>query len=417
MPLQYRDTASGTENVGGGHRMHVAGHPTESTPVPCERPEDIRTHFLLDDDVVFLNHGSFGACPRPVVETHLAWQRQLERQPVEFVGRRSGPLLDAARSQLASLVNVQPTDLAFVVNATSGLNVVARSLALHPGDEILTTDLEYGALDFTWSHLCRKAGASYVSQHIPFPFTTPEAIVDALWEGVTPRTRAIFLSHITSATAVILPIEAICARARAEGILTIVDGAHAPGQLALDLTGLDVDIYAGNCHKWLCSPKGSAFLYVRPQHQSWIESLTISWGWREGHTFLSRNQEQGTRDIAAFLAVPRAIDFASDHDWPSIRQNCHQRLAALRERLHDRLGTGMFYPNEERWFRQMALISLPSPEAIDPAALQRRLLLDHGIEVPCTRHHDHVFVRVSVQGYTTDADLEALEAALVALCT
>ena len=396
--------------------MNVVGNPAGPGIVPCDSPEALREHYLLDDDVVFLNHGSFGASPRQVVDVHLAWQRQLERQPVEFVMRRSGPLLDAARSQLAALINVRPTDLSFVVNATSGLNVVARSLAMEPGDEILTTDLEYGALDFTWSHLCRKAGASYVNQHIPVPFTTPEAIMDALWEGVTSRTRAIFLSHITSATAVILPIEAICARARAEGILTIVDGAHAPGQVALDLTGLGVDIYAGNCHKWLCSPKGSAFLFVRPEHQSWIESLTISWGWREGHTFLSRNQEQGTRDIAAFLAVPRAIDFQTEHDWPSVRWRCHQQLAALRERLHDRLGTGMFYPNEDRWFSQMALISLPTGHGLDAVALQHRLLYDYGIEVPCTRHHDHAFVRVSVQGYTTNDDLEALESALVELC-
>lgn len=396
--------------------MSVVERPAEIGVVPWGGPEELRSYFLLDDDVVFLNHGSFGACPRPVVETHLAWQRQLERQPVEFVMRRTAPLLDAARSQLASLVNVQPTDLAFVVNATSGLNVVARSLALRPGDEVLTTDLEYGALDLTWRHLCQKAGATYVNQHVPVPFTTSEAIVNALWDGVTERTRAIFLSHITSATAVILPIAAICARARAEGILTIVDGAHAPGQIPIDLSGLGVDIYAGNCHKWLCSPKGAAFLYVRPEHQAWIESLTISWGWREGHTFLTRNQEQGTRDIAAFLAVPRAIDFQTEHDWPSVRQECHQRLAALRERLHEKLGTTMFYPNDRRWFSQMALITLPSRDDIDVATLQRRLLLGHGIEVPCTRHHDHDFVRVSVQGYTTHDDLDALETALVALC-
>lgn len=377
---------------------------------PPETPEALREHFLLDDDVVFLNHGSFGACPRPVFETYLAWQRQLERQPVEFIGRRTGVLLDAARSQLASLINAQSGDLSFVINATAGLNVVARSLRLHAGDEILTTDLEYGALDYTWSHLCRKAGATYVNQPIPVPFTTPEAIVDALWEGVNDRTRAIFLSHITSGTSVILPIEAICQRARAEGIMTIVDGAHTRGQIPLDLTALGMDIYAGNCHKWLCSPKGAAFLYVRPAHQEWVESLTISWGWREGHTFLSRNQEQGTRDIASFLAVPRAIDFQTEHDWDVVRLSCHERLAAFRRRMHDRLGTDLYYPNDDRWFRQMALITVPAADAHD---LQRRLRVDYGIEVPCTRHRDHVFVRVSVQGYTTDADLDVLESALL----
>jgi len=379
-----------------------------------ETPEELRTHFLLDDDVVFLNHGSFGACPRPVFDMYVAWQRQLERQPVEFISRRTGPLLDAARSQLASLINAQGNDLSFVVNATSGLNVVARSLPLKAGDEILSTDLEYGALDYTWSHLCRKAGATYVNQHIPLPFTTPEAVVDALWEGVTDRTRAIFLSHITSGTAVILPIEAICRRARAKGVLTIVDGAHTPGQIPLDLSALGVDIYAGNCHKWLCSPKGSAFLYVRPEHQEWIESLTIGWGWRDGHTFVTRNQEQGTRDIASFLAVPRAIDFQAEHKWDAVRRHCHERLADFRLRLHAGLGTDLLYPNDDQWFSQMALIAVP---ATNPIELRERLLVNYGIEVPCTQHDGRVFVRVSVQGYTTDADLDALESALLDIFT
>ncbi|HWV22937.1 MAG TPA: aminotransferase class V-fold PLP-dependent enzyme, partial [Thermomicrobiales bacterium] len=243
-----------------------------------ETPEELRAYYLLDPEVTFLNHGSFGACPRPVFEEYQAWQLQLERQPVLFVGRRQEGLLDAARARLATFLNVDPESLTFVVNATSGLNVIARSIDLKPGDEILTTNLEYGALDMTWEYLCKKSGASYVQREIPVPFTTKEAVVDALWEGVNERTKAIFLSHITSGTSVILPVAEICARARAEGILTIIDGAHAPGQIDLDLEALGADIYSGNCHKWLQSPKGSAFLYVRPEHHDWIESLTISWG-------------------------------------------------------------------------------------------------------------------------------------------
>jgi len=372
-------------------------------------PGAIRSQFLLDDDIVFLNHGSFGACPRPVWDTYMAWQRQLERQPVEFISRRSDPLLQSARSQLATYLNVQPDDLSFVVNATSGINVIARSLPLTQGDEVLTTNLEYGALDFTWEHICARAGAIYRKQIIPTPFTTPDAIVEAIWDGVNERTRAIFLSHITSATSVILPIKEICRRARNAGILTIVDGAHAPGQVLLDLVDIDVDIYAGNCHKWLCAPKGAAFLYVRPEHQDWVESLTISWGWQPGHTFLSRNQQQGTRDIAAFLTVPRAIDFQTECSWGNIRQDCHERLSELRTRIHEALGQPMLYPNDPAWFSQMALVRVPTT---DPAALERRLMHVHGIEVPCTRHENQIFVRVSVQGYTTDADLAALETAL-----
>src|SRR5665811_922213 len=174
----------------------------------------LRALYQLDPNITFLNHGSFGATPRPVFEVYQAWQRQLEREPVAFVGRRQDTLLDAARGQIATWLNAGVSDISFVVNATSGLNVIARSIPLEPGDEILTTDLEYGALDLTWDYLCQKAGATYIHQPIPLPATTAEAMVDALWEGVTDRTRAIFLSHITSGTALILPVEEICARAR-----------------------------------------------------------------------------------------------------------------------------------------------------------------------------------------------------------
>ncbi|MGI8485504.1 MAG: aminotransferase class V-fold PLP-dependent enzyme [Thermomicrobiales bacterium] len=388
---------------------------TDSTTThSIETPEELKRFYLLDPEVIFLNHGSFGACPIPVFEEYQAWQLQLERQPVLFVGRRQEGLLDAARARIATYLGVGPETLSFVVNATSGLNVIARSIELKPGDEILTTNLEYGALDMTWDYLCKKSGASYIAQEIPVPFTTTEAVVDALWEGVTERTRAIFLSHITSGTAVTLPVAEICARARAEGILTIVDGAHAPGQIDLDLEALGVDIYSGNFHKWLQAPKGSAFLYARPEHHKWIESLTISWGWRGDHTFVTRNQQQGTRDVAAFLSVPAAIDFQQQHNWPAVRQRCHEMLAATRARMHERLGTEPLYPSSAddstRWYNQLGLIAIPP---IDPQALKETLYNDYNIEVPLTGHGDRQSVRVSVQGYTTQSDLDALEAALI----
>lgn len=367
--------------------------------------------FLLDPDVAFLNHGSFGATPRPVFDAYQRWQLELERQPVRFVMRRQEHLLDEARAVLAGYLNVPDTDLTFVTNATSGLNVIARSLPLGPGDEILTTDLEYGALDFTWQHLCAKAGARYVSQPISVPFTTPEQVIDDLWAGVNDRTRAIFLSHMTSATAVTLPVKEICARARDEGILTIIDGAHVPGHLPLDLREIGADIYAGNLHKWLCAPKGAAFLYVHPEHQAWVESLTISWGWRSGHTFVTRNQMQGTRDISAFLAVPDAIAFQEEHAWEVVRERCHTMLRDLRTRVHERLGAIPLYGDDVGWYRQMAVITLPDG---DHTGLQDRLLFDHNVEVPLTAHGEWQFLRVSIQGYTSDDELARFERALYA---
>jgi isopenicillin-N epimerase len=245
-------------------------------------PGDLKLNFNLDADVAFLNHGSFGACPKPVFERWQQWQAEMERQPVEFIGRRQEGLLDDARAVLADYVGCGASDLTFVSNTTAAINIIARSVELRPGDEILSTNLEYGALNYTWEYLCNKVGARYVQQPISLPVTTRESIVDQLWQGVTGRTRAIFLSHITSATALILPVEETCARAREEGILTIIDGAHVPGQIPLDIRALNPDINGGNCHKWLCAPKGSAFLYVSKTHQPWVESGIISWGVASG---------------------------------------------------------------------------------------------------------------------------------------
>jgi isopenicillin-N epimerase len=388
--------------------MAVAA-PTLSDSIVDNSPESLRPQFQLDPDIVFLNHGSFGATPKPVFEVYQAWQRELEREPVAFVARRQEALLNAARARIATYLNADPDSVTFVVNATSGLNVIARSLPLEPGDEVLTTNLEYGALDLTWEHLCAKAGARYVHQEISLPVTSRETVVDELWQGVNERTRAIFLSHVTSGTALILPVEDICARAREEGILTIIDGAHAPGQIDLDMEAIGADIYSGNFHKWLCTPKGSAFLYVRPEHHEWTESLTISWGWRGEHTFVSRNQMQATRDVSAFLAVGRAIDFQREYRWSEVRDRCHDMLAALRQELHARWGTTPISPDGEGWYRQLAMITLPESA---PDDLHDRLFYRHGIEVPLTGHGDIRGVRVSVQGYTSESDLDALRTAL-----
>jgi isopenicillin-N epimerase len=383
----------------------------------------LRDLFLLDPTVVFLNHGSFGACPRPVFEAYQRWQLELERQPVEFLGRRANGLLDAARARLADYLRAGPNDLVFVPNATSGLNVVARSLPLATGDEVLTSDHEYGALDRTWEHVCAKSGARYVRRAVELPVTTPEAVVEEIWRGVTPRTRVLFLSHVTSPTALTFPVAELCRRARTAGIVSVIDGAHAPGHLPLDLPSLGADVYAGNCHKWLCAPKGSAFLYVRPDHQSWVESLIVSWGWVEGSdqfrpesTFVSRNQWQGTRDVAAFLAVPDAIEFQRTHEWESVRAACHDRLTGLVSRLGDLTGLPPIASPANalgwRWYSQMATIPLP---AVDAAALKRRLYDEARIEVPIVTWQGRHFVRVSVQGYNSQADLDALVTALTRL--
>ena len=374
--------------------------------------EDLRAHFLLDPDVFFLNHGSFGACPRPVFEAYQRWQLELERQPVEFLGRRHDLLLDEAREQIGRYLNADADCLAFVPNTTVGINAVARSLALSPGDEILATDHEYGAIDYTWDYICGQTGARYVHQPMPVPMTTAEAFVDAFWSGVNERTRVISISHVTSPTALIFPIAPILARARAAGIITVVDGAHAPGQIPVDLAALDADFYSGNFHKWLCAPKGAGFLYAaRPFHKQLVPP-TISWGWSSEASFVSKMQYQGTRDIAAFLAVSAAITFQETHRWSDVRERCHALASEARARIGTLTGLTPIQPDSADWYGQMVTLPLP---ACDTDSLKRRLYDEYRVEAPMVVWNERPYIRVSFQGYNSGTDLDQLEMALAAL--
>ena len=391
------------------------------SPVTAPSAEALRQEFLLDPDVVFLNHGSFGATPEPVFAEYGHWQRELERQPVEFLGRRAEDLLDQARAAMAGYLGCARDDLVFVPNATTGINVVARSLPLEPGDEVVGTGLEYGACERTWEWFCAKRGAGYIRAHIPLPLADPDEVVDAIFAAVTPRTRAIFLSHVTSGTALRLPVEAVARRAREMGIVSVVDGAHAVGQWPVDLDALGVDCYASNFHKWLCAPKGSGFLYAHPDQHTWLESPIVSWGWVDGNAhfrtespFVSRNQMQGTRDIAAFLAAPAAVAYQAERDWEAVRERCHALASEARERIAALSGLPQISPVESapdyRWFRQMAIA--PLPRGIDGVELKRRLYDEFRVEVPITGSIDQPYLRVSIQGYNTRDDLESLMAAL-----
>lgn len=383
----------------------------------------MKEHFLLDPDMVFLNHGSYGACPKPVFDAWQGWQREMERNPVQFLGRRSAGLLRHARERLAGYLGANADDLVFVSNATTGVNIVAKSLHLNPGDEVLTTDLEYGACRATLARVCAAAGARLVVVPVPLPLTR-EGFVAAMTEAMTPRTRLVMMSHITSPTALRLPIEPVLAQARRRGIASLIDGAHAPGQIPLDLAALGADYYTGNCHKWMCAPKGTAFLHARSEHHAGLFAMVTSWGevapdgpsaW-DGFigqgVFERRMQWQGSRDLTGFLAVPAAIDFHAAHDWAARCADCHRRAMALLQRVSARTGIAPIAADE--FFLQMAPLPVPHQDA---AALRARLFDEFRIEVPVTQHANadgaRTFVRVSVQPYTTDEDLAALEAALV----
>lgn len=371
--------------------------------------------FLLDPEVVFLNHGSYGACPKTVFARYQDWQARLERQPVAFldIERGYGKWMAETREALAGEIGAGPDDLVGFVNATHALNVVARSLPLEPGDEILTTDHEYAALEKTWSFVAERAGAGIVEAKVPLPLTSAGDFARALTERMTERTRVLFLSHITSPTALRFPIEEVVAEARSRGIWTVIDGAHAPGHVPLDLTALGADFYAGNCHKWMMAPKGAAFLHARPELQHLLIPLAISHGWRSerqttgpfgGTAFVDAMEMQGTRDPAAWLTVPAALDFARDRGWRGVGPACADLAWETAERIRVRTGLPSLCARE---FSAPQMVAMQAPEC-DPMWLGRALRDRYGIEIPVVNWRGRIFLRVSIQGYNAPQDADRL---------
>jgi isopenicillin-N epimerase len=354
----------------------------------------LRDLFLLDPGVVYLNHGSFGACPKPVFDVYQEWQRELERQPVRLLARRLQDELGRVRAVLGEYVGAAAEDLALVPNATFAMNAVLRSLPLEPGDEILTSEHEYGAVELLLEFVSKRTGARIVRRS-----------AHEIWAGASERTRVIVVSHVTSPTALLLPVEELCRAARAAGVLTLVDGAHAAGHVPLALEALGADFYAGNCHKWMYSPKGAGFLHALPERHALLEPLVVSWGAAPDSSFAARHGWHGTRDPAAYLALPSAIEFLDSHGRGS---ECAALLRGATARLKA-AGCPPFAPDQGL---QMAAFCLPECE---PATVQRAFLEGFGIEVPVQLWRGRPLLRVSVATYNTKEDLQRLEAAVEAL--
>ena len=373
----------------------------------------IHSEFLLDPSVVYLNHGSYGACPRAVFETYQAWQRELEMNPVDFVGHRLSGLLAESRARLAAYLGVTADDVVYFANPTTAVKMICRGLPLNPGDEILTTNYEYPAMDATWDLDVYKVGARYIHQTVPLPIPSSDDFVEALWSGVTERTRIIFLSHIAAFSALIFPVEEICRRARQAGIITFVDGAHAPSQIPLDLKDMDVDIYIGACHKWLCAPKGAGFAYVHPRLHGWlatpyaesrgrsVEQIKEWWGESQ---FVATFQGQGTRDPSAFLSVPAAIDFQARHDWDDHRRRCHALASQTRQRVNALTGMEPLSPDSAEFFGQMVSASIPEAYA----ASVRAALHERHIVTVVIHAGDRLVLRASFQAHNDQQDADCL---------
>jgi isopenicillin-N epimerase len=387
--------------------------------------DDLARHWTLDPGIDFLNHGSFGACPRPVLEAQAELRARMERQPVQFLARELEGLFDEARGALAAFVGADPDDLAFVPNATSGANTVIRSLVLQPGDELLTTDHAYNA--------CRNAlawheprGVQVTVARVPWPISRPEQVVDAVLGSVTPRTRLLLLDHVTSPTGLILPVRELVSRLDERGIDTLVDAAHAPGMLPLDLRALGAAYYTGNCHKWLCAPKGAAFLHVQRDRQAGIRPLTISHGANAQRPERSRFRLEfdwtGTDDPTPFLCVPHAIRFLGGllpGGWPELMQRNHGLALRGRTLLCNALGVPPPAPDEMLG----SLASVPLPDYSGPPLrgawwhpLQKVLLERHRIEVPAMVFPalPKQLVRISAQAYNSEEQYARLASALKA---
>ena len=398
-----------------------------SASTACD-PDSIGKYWLLDPAVTFLNHGSFGACPIPVLEHQAELRNRMERQPVQFFVRDLEGMLDKARAELGRFIGAPEADLAWVPNATTAVNSVLRSFPLREGDELLTTDHEYNACRNILEFVAHQASAKVVVVTLPFPLEHPQEVVDAVMSRVTDRTRVALLDHVTSQTGLVLPIEALVSQLRERGVETLVDAAHAPGMLRLDVEAIGAGWYTGNCHKWICAPKGAAFLYTRPDLQAQTRPAVISHGANSPRTDRSRYLIEfdwtGTDDPTPLLCVPEAIRFMAGlmaGGWEAIRSNNHQLALRGRDVLCRALGLDAPCPDE--MIGSLASLPLPdgsgelgnSPLYADP--LQDELLDEFGIEVPVIPWPapPHRLIRISGQVYNRDGDYERLARALRAL--
>jgi isopenicillin-N epimerase len=377
---------------------------TKKAPVAGDRDE-----WLLDPEVAFLNHGSFGATPRAVLGEQERWRALMERHPTHFMSEELPPALRTAAARFAAFVGAQPDDLVFVENATAGCNTVLRSLRLAPGDEILVTDHGYAAVRKAAEYVAGRASARVVEAAVPFPIEDAAQVVSPVASRLGPRTRLAIFDHITSPTAVIFPVRELTALCRAAGVPVLIDGAHAPGMLSLDVPSVGADWYTGNCHKWLMAPKGSAFLWAASERQGDVHPLVISHGYGQG--FTAEFDWVGTRDPSAWLSVPAAIDFHERLGGAKLRE----RNAAL-AREQATLLAGVWQTERgapDALTGSMAAVRLPLREATTTERaleLRRKLFDDHRIEVPVTAFAGALWARISAHAYNRPADYARLAA-------
>jgi isopenicillin-N epimerase len=386
---------------------------------------DARAQMLLDPTVVNLNTGSFGPLPRAVFDHATALRRRLAEEPMDFLVRQAPPLFWQARERLAGFLGGDPRRLVFTANVTAAINIVAASLHLAAPGEILLTDHEYGAMHWCWERAAQRQGLTLRTFPLPILPQTPGAIVDAVRAAVTERTRVLFFSQVLSPTGLVLPAREICAEARRRGVLTVIDGAHAPAMIPVDLTALGCDFYGGNCHKWLLAPTGSGFLYLGPNSEERVQPLQVSWGWNYPRARADERDEygstprlrayefEGTRDPCPWLAVPTAIAFQESLGWERLRGRIAELVRYVRERLTGLAGLRLATPADPASHGAMTAFRLP-PET-EPMPLRRGLWERARIEAPVIERPEGPLIRVSTHWYNTEEEIDQLALTLTSL--
>jgi isopenicillin-N epimerase len=390
--------------------------------MPSVNWSDARARMMLDPTVINLNTGSFGPLPRVVFERVTELRRRLAEEPMDFIVRQLPPLLWEARKRLARFVGADPYRLVFTANVTAAVNLVASSLPLASPGEILLTDHEYGAMHWCWERAAQRQGLTIRTFPLPILASSPGEIVEAACAAMNERTRLFFFSHVLSPTGMVLPARELCTEARRRGIFSVVDGAHAPAFVPLDLDAIGADFYGANCHKWLLAPTGSGFLYLGPGSAERIQPLQVSWGWRHDRNRLDERDEfgstprlryfefEGTRDVCPWLAVPVAIDFQASLGWEAICDRITELSSYVRHRLTGRAELAPATPFHPDLCG--ALTAFCFPRRVDAPVLQRTLWERFRIEVPIIDRPEKVLLRVSTHFYNTQQEVDQLVEAL-----
>lgn len=378
-------------------------------------------HWDIQAGCTYLNHGSFGPSPIVVQQRRSELLHELNSQPMEFLVRQCPQRLEEAAQSLGQFLNGVPDRFAFVPNATAAMNVVAANVELQPGDEVLLTDHEYGAVVRIWGQRCRQSKARTVLARLPIPVTSDEEIVDAIFQSVTPQTRVLVVSHLTSPTALILPVQKICRRAKEAGLLTVIDGPHAPAQLAVDLQAIEADFYCASCHKWMCAPFGTGFLYVAARHKQGLKPNIISWGRSlrgDQPKWTDEFHWPGTFDPTPYATLPRVVQFWNEIGLDRFRTQTHAFAQFARQQLLELTDRPALSPDDDQYYGSMVTVPFDPPQDPRfpdatrapgaPHPLQLWLAQEHHLEVPILEWRGQWFIRVSCHLYNTAEQIEHL---------